>query len=191
MEHFLAGSPPRGPVEDGIAWRETGNYVEAKVLVQDVWLPIYVITVREGIGAAVSCWDHQFDPIIDNLTKPQIEAIMRRLHPTWFACVDNAIRERYSEGALVELLDPDVMDRKWMIAVLFSHRADDRDHAAGVAMDRVVKVSAEVAEESNNKPSKLDYLRAAAGGAAQGGAQGLALANRIREAAQWISGFTG
>lgn len=188
MEHFALGTPPVTPAVDGMSWRETASYVEVKVAVQDAWVAVYVITVSETTGAAVTCWDHQFEPILENLSKPQIEPVMRRLHPTWFACADNAARERYGDGALLEFLDPDVMNRKWMIGVLFSHLAEDTDAAASRAMEKVLGLSLRIFAESSNKPSRLDYVRVAAAGAAKGGARGMAIADKIRQASQWLSG---
>lgn len=189
MEHFALGVAPTGAVVDGIAWRDTPAYVEAKVAIEKAWLPIYVITVDERTGAAVTCWDHQFDAILENLSKPQIESVLRRIHPTWFQCVDNATRERYGDGALLEMLDPDVMNRKWMIGVLFSHLAEDTDSAAAKAMEKVMGISLAVFNELQNKPSKFDYIRVAAAGAAQGGSQGMAIAQKIYSAARWIPNF--
>lgn len=146
-----------------------------------------MLTVSDSACVAVTCWDHQFDPILEHLDKPQVEKVLRRLHPAWFECVDNAVRERYGDGALLEFLDPDVMNRKWMIGVMFSYLADDKDAAAAVAVDKVLTLSLRVFEESSNKPSKLDYVRAAAAGAAQGGARGWAATAQIRGAAQWLS----
>jgi len=188
VEHFLTGSIPTVPVTDGIAWRQTDSYVEAKLQMpgDSQWLPAYVLTASEGVGAAATCWDHQFDAFVDQLTNPEIVKIWRRIYPTWFACVDHAMTERYGEGALVELLDPDEMSRKWMIAVLFSRRAKDLNNAAAVALDRVVKISTLLAEELLRKPSKMDYVRAAAGGLVRGAVQGSAQANRIRDAFGWI-----
>ena len=150
MEHFALGTEPHTDPVDGIAWRETDAYVEAKVAVGTAWAPVYIITVSDSVGAAVTCWDHQFDALVDNLRTPQIEKIMRRLHPTWFACADNAARERYGDGALVELLDPDSMNRKWMIGVLFSHLVGDKETAAR-ALAKVTEISLAVFHESSNK----------------------------------------
>ncbi len=191
MEHFTLGTPPDSPVVDGVAWRETSSYVEAKVAVQEAWVPIYIITINETTGAAVTCWDHQFDPILEQLQKPQIEQVMRRLQPTWFASADNAAKERYGDGALLEFLDPDVMNRKWMIGVLFSYLASDTDAAACAAMEKVLRISLQIFAESSNKPSAFDYVRVAAAGAAKGGAQGMATAEKIRQSAQWLSALGG
>ncbi|WP_449281632.1 hypothetical protein [Leucobacter sp.] len=191
MEHFLYGAPPATEIVDGIAWRDTASYVEAKVSLGDAWVPVYILTVDDAIGAAVTCWDHQFDPILENLAQPQIEPVLRRLHPAWFACMDHARQERYGDGALLEFLDPDVMNRKWMIGVLFSSLETDRDARVAAAMEKVLAISLQVFQESSNKPSAFDYMRVAAAGALQGGAQGLAVADKIRAAAQWLPVFGG
>ncbi|WP_062464599.1 hypothetical protein [Demequina soli] len=185
MEHFANATAPTTEVVDGIAWRRTSAYTEAKVAVESAWVPVYLIRVDENVGAAVTCWDHQFDVIIDNLTKLQIEKVLRRLQPTWFACADNATKERYGDGALLELLDPDTLNRKWMIGVMFSHESTD-PQAAAKAMAKVTEISLAVFAESSNKASAMDYARAATGGFFAGAARGMTYAERIMQAAKWI-----
>ncbi|MCD2462293.1 hypothetical protein ACFT0G_16720 [Streptomyces sp. NPDC057020] len=189
MEHFLAGSPPEGPVANGIASRDTDSYLEVKALVSDLWLPSYVIPIEEGIHAAATCWDNQFDTMVDQLEKPSVVKAWRRMHPTWLACVENCLKERYGDGTVMQLIDPDDMNRKWLVAVVFRPRGTDAAQSAamGAAVDRVITLSAQMAAEFHTKPSALEYIRAAGSGFFQGAAEGAALANRFREAAtQWI-----
>lgn len=82
----------------------------------------YIWLVQDYTFFICTCWEHQFDPWMQLLIeRPGGINWFRTLsetYPTAGRLLTNAHTERYSDGVLVNLPDPDDGERKWFIGTV-------------------------------------------------------------------------
>lgn len=192
MDHFWA--PTTVPLGgDAVALGEVANG-RCPIYLRDSvnpgrWYVAYVVMIEDGVGAALACWDQDFDEYFRLIADPKLGSIyvdeFRRQWRTFAQLLDQTADERYGDGALAEFIDPDDINRKWFVACLFAGDPDatafmERAVAAAV---RSVELSIAIRADFRSPISALSYTRIAFRGAAAGAAE----ARRWTKHLDWLT----
>jgi hypothetical protein len=200
VQHFLQAVPPSSG--SGIVTRERDGYY-TEVLIEfdtgDAWVAAYVIPIDEDAVACVTCWDQQFDPIFQQLTDPKYGQIyvdeFKKIWPQFFALIDNTVDERFGDGAITQLVDPDDRNRKWFVAKVVGglQAADDSGTAARVsaAIDAVAELSLAIFREFQHELSWRQKAKIMARGGAVGYREGKAITGPWEERLGWLQTLIG
>jgi hypothetical protein len=98
---------------------------------------------------------------------------LRKIWPTFFELIDNSVDERYGDGALTEVVDPEDMNRKWVIAILVGGLKSEADWPRVLeAVDRAVALSLTVGQELQHELSKGQKVKVMLAGGRAGYRQG-------------------
>jgi hypothetical protein len=200
MQHFLRNAAPLPTEQDVVMEDHSPDYI-AFLRRSNVnparWFSSYLVKIDDHASAAITCWDQQFDPLFEKLGDPQHGAILagefRKLWPNVFAVIDNALDERYGDGALTEFIDPDDMNRKWFVAVLFSSASSDQDEhtVASRAIDAVVERSLGIADDLLKELPWKAKIRIGLRGGAVGFKRGQEIADKWRKRLDWLQTLSG
>ncbi|HEU0131456.1 MAG TPA: hypothetical protein VFQ85_10760 [Mycobacteriales bacterium] len=183
--------PDTAPVETV----EHSGYLEVRLreTPRPLTRSVYVLNAGEGVGAAVTCWGQRFDPVFAGFDDPKYGRIWmdayRTIWPTLFALIDNAIDERFGDGALTELVDPDDVNRKWFVAVLFSTSSGEA--AAEHAVDRVAELSVALSNDLTRQLGWKEKAKIAARGGRVGYREGREIADRWEKRLDWLRPLLG
>jgi hypothetical protein len=182
---FLPGAPTP-PAYTEVLTRSTGD--------PNHWFSGYVVKIDDNTLAAAVCWGQQFDAVFQQLNDPRFGSIyvdeFRKIYPTFFSLIDNAVDERYGDGALTELIDLDDMNRKWFFAKLINVTARGggagADLAVRNAVDEVIALALAAAREFQTDLSWKAKLRIGARGGAVGYKEGAAISDRWGKRLNWL-----
>ena len=200
MQHFLHTVAPASG-SGAVEVDHESDYVE--FLLQSktdpsVWFASYLLKVDDNVAAAVTCWDQQFDVVFQQLNDPKYGAIyvdeFRKIWPTFFSLVDATNDERYGDGALTQLVDPDDMNRKWFVAVLVSglQTATENDGSKfTAAVDKAVDLSLAVFREAQTKLSWKLKAKIGLRGGAVGYRAGKEFAGPWEDRLRWLQTLLG
>jgi hypothetical protein len=202
VEHFLETAPPATtePGSDVLFEDHTPSYL--KVLSRssvdaNTWYSAYLIRIDDHTSAAVTCWGQQFDVAFQQFADSKYGHVylkeFRKIWPTFFELIDHAIDERYGDGALTELIDPDDVNRKWFIAVLVSGSgsADDQEQRRLEAADVAVALSLAVTREIHTELTWKVKAKIAMGGGAVGLREGQAIRSKWEGRLNWLQPLIG
>lgn len=159
MKTFIDSSSGSGNENDFLI-SVTPSYVELEIVSEEVSFYVYVIQRTENSFFITTCWDDSFDELIAELDEDSFEIIA----DTWelFAyLLVNGLKDKYQEGALIQLEDADYGDTKWFVATVAGnvHLSDDIDEffaqeRVQEAVQLVVQRSMHLMKELNeNSPS--------------------------------------
>lgn len=163
--------------DDEVKYKVTNGYIEVEYAVDEVYLVVYLIPRSESSIFVTACWDRTIDELLENVGD------METVFDTWpklGQLMVNGLEDRYSEGALIKLEDPDTGEPKWFVASVagnldLTDPADFFSERSQRAMRLVTEKSMELfAHLNENRPS---ILRSIGRGIAQG--LGLALLGGI------------
>lgn len=121
MRDFIESVPGKGlqPIDDGseVRVRATRGYFEVEYKAQsEIYLTLYYIPRSESSVFIAACWDHAFDGPIEGLSDDDALETVTQTWPTLAQLLANGIEDRYSQGALIVLEDPDCGEKKWFVA---------------------------------------------------------------------------
>lgn len=177
--------------------RDTSDYIEFTLRSRanpGRWLAIYLVQVNaSGTWAAVSCWDRQFDRIVAQAAGKNGDLVIaeyRRIWPTFFALVQNAADEQYGNGALTEFMDPDEMNRKWFVAVLFRTppgNPAELDERVATAVAKVVTLTDQLQSDFLRPLTKISQARAILKAAVRGANESQEIFKRWTENFDWLA----
>jgi hypothetical protein len=200
MQHFLHTAPP--PSGSGVVMNfDRSHYAE--LLHQSSsdpaqWFSSYIVHIDDNVLAGVTCWDQQFDIILEKFNDPQHGRIwvdeFRKIWPTLFSLFDNTIDERYGEGALAELVDPDDMNRKWFVVALvgIADLTDDEiEQRCYEAADKAVDLSLALTREFQNELSWKQKAKIVARGSAAGYREGREKVGPWQDRLGWLQTMLG
>lgn len=190
MRYFL------GPPLEQTDAVESPNYVEVVTPYPGGSFITYLVREEEDTYAVCACWEQVFDAMFKRLNDPSIGPVFasegRKLWPGFFLAYDNAVDERYGDGAMVELVDPDDMNRKWFIAIKFRASSDTQIEEKGAAaMERVVDFSLQIGQELERELTFWEKTRLFAKGGAQGYRRGKELTGPWEKGLDWLRVITG
>jgi hypothetical protein len=201
MQHFVRPTPPTAAESDVVVNPHDPYYWEylfRSPAAPNGWVVAYLVKIDENIAAAVTCWDQHFDPVIQQLSNPRsgpvLEKEARKTWVTFFKLLDNAIDERYGEGALTEMIDPDDMNKKWYFAVLISGLTQGGSEFAGKlqpAIEKVVDLSFQFIQESPGKQSMAQKARIFMSGFVSGYRRGEEMVRPWQQRLDWLQGLLG
>jgi hypothetical protein len=198
MYPFL--QPPTPAEYDGLSLRQTPSYTEIISSVaggsREDLSCCYVLRNDDATYAAVTCWQNTFDVFYQQLMTKYGQIYLDAIKETWpilWAVISNSINQRYGDGALLELVDPDDMNRKWFVGVLVGNIEDPKspaDHPRIVqAVQQVSDISLQIHRERITRTMSF-RTKAKIGlrGAMVGYLEGQALSDRLESKLQWFSG---
>jgi hypothetical protein len=101
---------------DDISTRATNSYIEVEFPIQKSLSSfLYIIPRNKSSVFIVTCWEHAFDELLENIDENGWETIVETW-PTLAKLLYNGIKDRYQEGALILLEDFDYGENKWFVA---------------------------------------------------------------------------
>jgi hypothetical protein len=195
--HTFGSSVRPGPGASSPVVEVSARYVHVRYQASDNpgrWFSGYALRVDDDVWAALTCWDREFDPMLEILGRQDgdlIAAELRKIRPALFQLIDNAVGERYGDGALVEIQDPDDFNRKWFIAKLFRASDDELDEALDTHLTQIMESSVVVLRESLNPIPASALARLGIRGAIRGAADGYRIANSLLDKFRWLSDLQG
>ena len=199
MRHIMESEPQAG-VDDIVI--EVAHGSHAPVHFRDArnpgrWYTAYMMHLGDGVGAGLACWDQQFDTFFRLVSDAKLGHIyadeFRRRWRHFAALLDQTADERYGEGCLAELIDPDDMNRKWFVATLFNASGDyaELSTRAVTACARSVQISVDLGDELR-QPVKLSaFARIGLRSAAVGAREGREQVARWTKHLDWLQPFLG
>jgi hypothetical protein len=202
MQHFLHTVAPPSTEESLLTEDHSPDYLmflHRSSVNPARWFSSYLVRIDDQVSAAMTCWDQHFDPIFEKFGDPDQGPILsdefRRIWPNFFAVIDNALDERYGDGALTQFIDPDDMNRKWFVAVLFhsSSSSSNQDYEKAVlnAIDAVVTRSHGIADDLLKELPWKSMVRIGFRGGAVGYRKGKAISDKWKQRLEWLQFFVG
>lgn len=122
MKYFLQDFA--GAQDEETYYSTTPSYVELIKFVADPpsLSRTYVWLIQDYTFFVCTCWEHQFDGWMQLLVERpggiNWFQTLSETYPTAGRLLSNASAERYSDGVLVNLPDPDDGERKWFIGTV-------------------------------------------------------------------------
>jgi hypothetical protein len=118
MDYFISQAPnPNAQGDDEFKLLATNCYFELNYKIDDsTYLIVYLLYRSANSVFVATCWGDTFDGIIRNLDDDDYVEILHDTWPTLTNLLANGINDKYSNGALIKLEDPDDGDSKWFVA---------------------------------------------------------------------------
>ena len=162
MRYFIDSTPGRDAVGDeNLMLRATNNYIELIYTINESTYFIVNIIPRNNYSAFVTtCLGDCFDKVVDNLDDEDYVETLCDTWPIFVNLLQNGLKDKYSEGALIKLEDIDTGDHKWFIASIagnlnFDSIEDLLCDQTKQAVDTVITKTVELYNELSTKsPSK-------------------------------------
>jgi hypothetical protein len=151
--------------ENDFEIRPTNSYIELEIPIdEESSIFIYIIPKNQHSAFVAVCLDDMFEKIMDDLDEDTLEIIVDTW-PTFAELLYNGIKDKYQNGALIQLEDDDYGEKKWFVASvagnisfenveeLFGERTAK---AIGVVMNRTSELLSELQEK---KPSTWTAIK--------------------------------
>ncbi|HXI12042.1 MAG TPA: hypothetical protein VNM92_05285 [Thermoanaerobaculia bacterium] len=112
------------PIEESTYCRSTPSYLEFQKHSVDSPGASYTYLLQWSDHAyfIAACWGHQFDEWVPLLQDRKMGktwlGVVKETYPTLGQLLENGIAGRYSEGALLNIEDPDDGERKWVVGTV-------------------------------------------------------------------------
>jgi hypothetical protein len=163
-------------------------------------LNYYLIPTGVTTYVIASCFGHRFDPIVELFGDEHLGTawfnVAAKTYPTFGTLATNALNERYSEGALLRLCDPDDAELKWCVATVVGNidATTFGDLFADVRIKEkimlVVASSLDLEQQlATQEITAADKVMMIARGAASGYRRGMKMQDKVVSAADWLSQF--
>ncbi len=156
---------------EGFKYGVTNCYLELEYPVNDYFLVIYYIPRNSNYLVIATCWERAFDEILENLDNPDYLETISETFPFLSQLLYNGFKEKYSEGALIQLEDFDTGEPKWfLISVSGNVNLENPEQIFGNKTNKVAELviekSLELLQELNeNEPNLVNlFLKKAARG---------------------------
>jgi hypothetical protein len=122
--------------------RATNAYLEIEQpLTEGNALIFYIAPRSESSVFVLTCWDHAFDDLIPQLDDENTAETVAETWPILAQLLMNGIKDRYRDGALIRLEDPDDGETKWFVASIAGNlRLDSPDDLMSEPVMKVVQV---------------------------------------------------
>lgn len=163
MRYFIDSTPgPNAVGDEDLMFRVTNNYFELVYPIDKHSYFIINIIPRNDYSAFVACClGDCFDEVLDNLDDADYRETICDTWPLFARLLQNGVRDKYSEGALIKLEDIDTGDTKWFLASVAGNI--NFDSIEGLLCDRTMQVVRTVIEKtvelhnelSTKSPSKV------------------------------------
>ena len=108
----------------------SNSYIELELPQENtkVSLFVYLIPRSESSMFVVTCWDEVFDSIVEQFHDEDVIETAAETWPLFARMLGDGIRDKYREGALIRLEDPDDGDTKWYVGTVVGNLSlDDSD----------------------------------------------------------------
>lgn len=118
MRFFIDSTPGSDAIgDDDLMLRTTNNYLELIYTIDKSTYLIINIIPRNNYSAFVAaCFGDCFDDVLENFNdKDYIETVCDTW-PLFANLLNNGVKDKYSEGALIKMEDIDTGDNKWFLA---------------------------------------------------------------------------
>lgn len=206
MRYFIEQSTI--PNDSRIHVRSYPSYLELSAAAGDASEPAlvtwYLLPADEYTYLVVASFGHQLDPLVEVLLDRGIGmaearmAVLAKRVPTFVRLLTNMTTERYSDGALLYLRDPDDADMKWCVATVVGNVTTQRGPALSED-ERIHSASLVVINESIALLSEFSEARISFGDKARLWArlarvtveESLDTGPSVLAAAQWLGKFVG
>ena len=107
--------------------RETAGYIELEIpRDSDSSIYIYAIPRTENTYFIGICLDDIFDDFIENYDD-DIEDVYNEAWPQLISLLNNGVKDKYTNGALIQLEDEDCGENKWFVAIVVGNLSSDGD----------------------------------------------------------------
>jgi len=114
MRMFLDETTHPGSDEPNL--RATNCYIELEFPIDDSSCAvIYLIPRTESSVFVATCWGTTFDELLSNPSSQTVDMITETW-PTLATLLYNGLSDKYRDGALIKLEDPDYGENKWFVA---------------------------------------------------------------------------
>lgn len=152
-----------GKNED-VRTRTTDCYAEVEYKVDSKYIDAYIVGRNENTAFVVASFEHVFDSVKEQVEDKNEAALKAEFKawPTFAVLLQNGVSDRYSEGALIQLEDPDCGETKWFVATVIGNIDPDKEEALikekiNAATELVIGKAADLlVEVSEHKPH---YIR--------------------------------
>lgn len=162
MRYFIDSTPGRDTIGDeDLMLRATNNYFELIYTIdKSTYLIINIIPRNDYSAFVATCLGDGFDEVLENFDDEDYVETVCDTWPLFVKLLNNGLKDKYSEGALIKLEDIDTGDRKWFLAsvagnINFDSLEDLLCEQTMQAVRTVIKRTGELYNELSSKsPSK-------------------------------------
>lgn len=142
-------------------FRFSNSYLEIEVPFTDETSGyLYILQRSESSAFVLVCLDEMFDSMLNDLNEDSLETIAETW-PTLMDLIVNGVNEKFQNGALIRMEDPDFCDNKWFVASIAGNISFDSiedlmcermNQTISVVFDKSVQLLTELQER---QPSML------------------------------------